>query len=149
MTVPTGWRVVSSSPETVLNTFRVVDHPARSAFAMGPYRLHDVDAVSGLRAAIHRDWGVGPDRVLNYARQIAGVQFREMGPPPGDPALMVFTPLPERVRPRQGVRTAGMVWDRTLVLFGGTAPACWRSGCGCTASTGTMAACSIRTSGLY
>ncbi len=45
-----------------------------------------------------------------------------MGPPSGDAALMVFTPLPPRVRPRQGVRTAGMVWDRTLVLFAGTAP---------------------------
>ena len=120
--IPDGWRVVSAAPETALNTFRVVDHPALSAFAVGPYRLHDVNRVSGLRAAIHRNWTVGANRVLNYARQIATVQFREMGPPPGDAALMVFTPLPPRVRPRQGVRTAGMVWDRTLLLFAGTAP---------------------------
>ena len=34
--IPDGWRVVSAAPETALNTFRVVDHPALSAFAVGP-----------------------------------------------------------------------------------------------------------------
>ncbi len=120
--IPDGWRGVSAAPETALNTFRVLDHPALSAFAVGPYQVHDVDRTSGLRAAIHQNWTVGASRVLNYARQIATAQFREMGPPPGAAALMVFTPLPPRVRPRQGVRTAGMVWDRTLVLFAGTGP---------------------------
>jgi hypothetical protein len=32
---------------------------------------------------------------------------------------MIFTPLPASVAPRQGVRTAGMVWDRSLLLFAG------------------------------
>ena len=120
-TFPRGWQVVSASPEAALNEFRLSEHPARAAFAVGPYRLHDIDRSTGLRAALHQDWSIARDRALNYARQLARAQGRELGPPPGDPALMIFTPLPAAARPRQGIRTAGMVWDRTLVLFGGTA----------------------------
>jgi len=125
---PRGWRVVSASPETALNRFDLLDHPARSAFALGPYRVEVVDKDAGVRAAIHSGWDVARSRLLNYSRQLVRVQSRDFGPPPGDPTLMIFTPLPKRVRPMQGARTAGMVWDRTLVLFAGASPSVPRDG---------------------
>jgi predicted metalloprotease with PDZ domain len=114
--------VVSASPETALNRFDLTDHPARSAFALGPYRVHDIDENAGVRAAIHGGWDLARSSLVNYSQHLVRAQSRQFGPPPGDPTLMVFTPLPERVRPTEGVRTAGMVWDRTLVLFGGASP---------------------------
>ena len=125
---PRGWRVVSASRESALNRFDLSDHPARSAFGIGPYRVEDVDKDAGVRAAIHSGWDVARNRLLNHSEQLVRVQTREFGPPPGDPTLMIFTPLPERVRPTQGVRTAGMVWDRTLVLFAGASPSVPRDG---------------------
>jgi len=125
---PRGWRVVSASPETALNRFELSDHPARSAFGIGPYRVEDVDKNAAVRAAIHSGWDVARSQVVNYAQQLVRVQTREFGPPPGDPTLMIFTPFPESVRPTLGVRTAGMVWDRTLVLFAGASPSVPRDG---------------------
>ena len=123
-----GWRVVSASRESALNQFDLSDHPSLSAFALGPYRVEDVDKVAGVRAAIHSGWDVARSRVVSYSQQLVRAQTREFGPPPGDPTLMVFTPLPERMRPAQGVRSAGMVWDRTLVLFAGASPSVPRDG---------------------
>jgi len=120
--LPRGWVVASPEPEGARNQFAVRTHPARSAFALGPYRFHDVESDLGLRAAVHSGWNVARDEVLSYARRIARVQSREFGPPPGDPTLMIFTPLPPAVRPPQGVRSAGMVWDRSLLLFAGADP---------------------------
>ena len=117
--LPDGWIVVSASPEVALNQFELSDHPARSVFALGPYRFQDIDRDLGLRAAIHSGWNVGRRRLIGYARQLARVQAGEFGPPPGDRALMIFTPFPSSITPRQGVRTAGMVWDRSLLLFAG------------------------------
>ncbi len=117
--LPDDWIVVSASPEVTLNHFELSDHPARSVFALGPYRFQDIDRALGLRAAIHSGWNVGRRQLVGYARQLVRVQAREFGPPPGDPALMIFTPFPSSVTPRQGVRTAGMVWDRSLLLFAG------------------------------
>lgn len=121
-TLPQGWVVVGAAPETALNSFMLSKHPARSAFAIGPYRFHDVDTDLGLRAAIHTGWNVARDQLVGYARQLARVQASQFGRPPGDPAMMIFTPLPPGVRPAQGVRSNGMVWDRSLLLFAGAAP---------------------------
>jgi len=120
--LPPGWIVVSAAPETAMNQFELGHHPALSAFALGPYRLHDIDEGRGLRAAIHRGWDVARSQLVSYSRQIARAQARELGPPPGGAALMIFTPLPASVRPTQGVRSAGMVWDRSLLLFAGADP---------------------------
>ena len=117
--LPRGWIVVSASREVALNQFELSDHPARSVFALGPYRYQDVDRDLGLRAAVHAGWNVERRFAVPYAQQLVRVQSREFGPPPGDPALMIFTPFPASVTPRQGVRTAGMVWDRSLLLFAG------------------------------
>ena len=117
--LPDDWIVVSAAPEVALNQFELSDHPARSVFALGPYRYQDIDRGLGLRAAVHSGWNVGRRQLVSYARQLARVQAREFGPPPGDHALMIFTPLPPSVAPRQGVRTMGMVWDRSLLLFAG------------------------------
>jgi hypothetical protein len=120
--LPTGWVVASAAPETARNQFTLREHPARSAFAIGPYRFEEVDADLGLRAAIHTDWNIARDVLVTYAHRLARVQAQEFGQPPGDPALMIFTPLPASARPVQGVRSAGMVWDRTLLLFAGADP---------------------------
>jgi hypothetical protein len=120
--LPRGWVVVGAAPETALNSFVLNEHPARSAFALGPYRFHDIDTDLGLRAAIHSGWNVARDQLVSYSRQLARVQAREFGRPPGDPAMMIFTPLPAAVRPAEGVRSAGMVWDRSLLLFAGAGP---------------------------
>lgn len=117
--LPDDWIVVSASPEVALNQFELSNHPARSVFALGPYRYHDIDHRLGLKAAIHPGWNVGRRQLVGYARQLARAQASQFGPPPGDPALMIFTPFPSAVTPRQGVRTAGMVWDRSLLLFAG------------------------------
>ena len=117
--LPDDWIVVSASPEVALNQFELSDHPARSVFALGPYRYHDIDRRLGLKAAIHPGWNVGRRQLVGYVRQLARAQASQFGPPPGDPALMIFTPFPSSVTPRQGVRTAGMVWDRSLLLFAG------------------------------
>jgi hypothetical protein len=120
--LPQGWVVVGAAPEVTLNSFALTEHPARSAFAIGPYRFHDIDTNLGLRAAIHTGWNVARSQLVGYARQLARVQASEFGRPPGDPAMMIFTPLPTAVRPAQGVRSAGMVWDRSLLLFAGAGP---------------------------
>ncbi len=117
--LPDDWIVVSASPEVALNQFELSDYPARSVFALGPYRYQDIDRDLGLKAAIHSGWKVGRRQLVGYARQLARVQAREFGPPPGNQALLIFTPFPSSVTPRQGVRTAGMVWDRSLLLFAG------------------------------
>jgi len=121
--LPRGWVVASAVPETARNQFALREHPARSAFAIGPYRFEEVDADLGLRAAIHADWEIARDELVTYAHRLARVQAQEFGPPPGDPALMIFTPLPASARPVRGVRSAGMVWDRALLLFAGADPA--------------------------
>jgi hypothetical protein len=119
---PQSWQVVSAAREISLNLFELSDHPALSAFAIGPYRYQDIDRDLGIRAAVHRDWTLARNRVIGYARQLTRTQAREFGPHPGGPALMIFTPLPPAARPRQGARTAGMVWDRSLILFAGADP---------------------------
>jgi hypothetical protein len=118
---PPGWMVVSAAPERALNEFELDEHPARSAFAIGPYRLFDIGRDLGLRAAVHSDWHLARDRIVGYAQQLARVQARQFGRPPGGPALMIFTPFPAAVTPPDGARTAGMVWDRSLLLYGGMA----------------------------
>lgn len=120
--LPDSWVVVSPARETTPNRFELASHPARSAFALGPYRFHTVDAGLGLRAAVHAGWNVARAQVVGYAQRLARVQTLEFGPPPGDPALLIFTPLPPSLRPAQGVRSAGMVWDRSLLLFAGAGP---------------------------
>ncbi|MGD8331562.1 MAG: hypothetical protein PVJ49_19170 [Acidobacteriota bacterium] len=120
--LPAGWVVASAAPEKAHNQFTLREHPARSAFAIGPYRFEEVDDELGLRAAIHADWNIARDVLVTYAHRLARVQAQEFGPPPGDPALMIFTPLPASARPVGGVRSAGMVWDRTLLLFAGADP---------------------------
>jgi hypothetical protein len=119
--IPDDWRVVSAAEELELGRFRLTAHPAQSVFAMGPYKVERVGH-TGMRAALHADWTVARSTLLNAASQLSRVLIRELGPPPGDPALLLFTPLPARARPTDGVRTAGMAWDRTLNLFAGTAP---------------------------
>jgi hypothetical protein len=121
--LPPGWTVVSAAPERVLNEFELDEHPARSAFAIGPYRLFDIDRDLGLRAAVHSDWHLARDRIIGYSQQLARVQARQLGRPPGGPVLMIFTPFPGAVQPPDGARTAGMAWDRTLLLYGGLARA--------------------------
>jgi len=121
-TLPSGWVVVAAAPETARNQFRLTEHPARSAFAIGPYRFYEVEGDLGLRAAIHSGWHVARNQLVSYARQLARTQAREFGPPPGDPPMMIFTPLPPAMRPAQGVRSSGMVWDRSLLLFAGAGP---------------------------
>ena len=120
--LPRGWVVVGAALETTLNNFTLNEHPARSAFALGPYRFHDIDTSLGLRAAIHTGWNVAREHLVSYSRQLARVQASQFGRPPGDPAIMIFTPLPPGVRPLEGVRSAGMVWDRSLLLFAGAGP---------------------------
>jgi hypothetical protein len=120
--LPRGWVVATPAHETAPLQFTLTVHPARSAFALGPYRIQDVDAELGLRAALHDGWRVARDDVVSYAQRLARVQAREFGPPPGDPALLIFTPMPPSIRPSQGVRSAGMVWDRSLLLFAGADP---------------------------
>ena len=97
--LPQGWVVVGAALETALNNFTLNEHPARSAFALGPYRFHVIDTDLGLRAAIHTGWNVARDQLVSYSRQLARVQANEFGRPPGDPAMMIFTPLPRGVRP--------------------------------------------------
>jgi len=120
-TVPADWRVVSASREVDFNLFQLAAHPAESVFALGPYQLAKVGH-AGMRAAIHDDWALGRSTILNTATQLARVLVGKLGPPPGDPALLVFTPLPPEALPSGGVRTSGMAWNRTLNLFAGTTP---------------------------
>ena len=119
--VPPTWRVLSAEREVDFNLFRLASHPAESVFALGPYQLEQVGH-AGMRAAIHDDWTLDPSTILNTTTQLARVLVSKLGPPPGDPALLVFTPLPPEALPSGGARTAGMVWNRTLNLFGGMTP---------------------------
>lgn len=120
--IPRGWVIATPAPEVMPFEFELTEHPARSAFALGPYRFHEVDAGLGLRAAVHSGWNVARDQLITYSRRLIATLTRELGPPPGGPALMIFTPLPPSARPARGVRSAGMVWDRSLLLFAGAHP---------------------------
>jgi len=119
--VPPTWRVVSAEREVDFNLFQLASHPADSVFALGPYQLEKIGH-AGMRAAIHDDWTLDRSTILNTATQLARVLVTKLGPPPGDPALLVFTPLPPAALPSSGARTAGMAWSRTLNLFGGLTP---------------------------
>jgi hypothetical protein len=120
-TVPPTWRVLSAEREIDFNLFRLASHPADSVFVLGPYQLEQVGH-AGMRAAIHDDWPLDPSTILNTTTQLARVLVTKLGQPPGDPALLVFTPLPPAALPSGGARTAGMVWNRTLNLFSGLTP---------------------------
>jgi len=119
--VPPTWRVLSAEREVDFNLFRLSSHPADSVFALGPYQLEQIGH-AGMRAAIHDDWDLDRSTILNTATQLARVLVTKLGPPPGDPALLILTPLPPGTLPSGGVRTAGMAWNRTLNLFGGKTP---------------------------
>ncbi len=117
--LPTGWVVVSAAREIELNHFELREHPERSVFAVGPYRFEDIDRTLGVRAAIHRGWNVAREQIVDYSRQLVRTQASDFGAPPGGPTLMIFTPLPTALRPAGAVRSSGMVWDRSLILFSG------------------------------
>ena len=118
--LPEGWTVVTAAPILDADRYRLDDHPNLSVFAVGPYRVQRLLDDADLSVAIHPEWGVARRQVVNTASQLARVLSAELGPPPGGAALLLFTPLPRGVQTRPGVRTAGMAWNRTLVLFGGT-----------------------------
>lgn len=117
--LPRGWRVVSAEREVAPRRFEVRDNPARTVFAAGPYRMEALGPDSPAVAAVHEDWRLARRQIVDYSRQLLRVLGRELGPPPGDSPLMLFTPLPPEMAPAGGVRTAGMVWDRTMILFAG------------------------------
>jgi hypothetical protein len=119
--VPPTWRVLSAEREVDFNLFRLTSHPADSVFALGPYQLEQVGH-AGIRVAIHDDWPLDRATILNTTTQLARVLVTKLGPPPGDPPLLVFTPLPAEALPSGGARSAGMAWNRTLNLFGGLTP---------------------------
>jgi hypothetical protein len=119
--IPPAWRVLSASREVDFDLFRVTSHPVDSVFVIGPYALERVGH-AGMRAAIHDEWPLDRSTILNTTSQLTRALVGRLGPPPGDPALVVFTPLPPSARPTSGVRTAGMAWGRTLNLFAGTSP---------------------------
>ncbi len=120
--VPDDWVVASAEQEVALNHFVLRGHPERSAFAIGPYRFEEVDNDLGIRAAVHTGWNVARRHIAGYSRQLVRTQARDFGMPPGEPSLMIFTPLPPGLRPSGGVRSSGMVWDRSLLLFAGAGP---------------------------
>lgn len=117
--LPPGWRVVSAEPEVAPGRFRIREDLPRAVFAAGPYHVEALEPGSPVSVAIHQDWRLARRELVNHSRQLLRVLSRELGPPPGDPPLLLFTPLPPQVAPSQGMRTAGMVWDRTMILFAG------------------------------
>ncbi|MFQ5743067.1 MAG: hypothetical protein ACE5HV_05695 [Acidobacteriota bacterium] len=119
--LPEGWQIVSVTPEVEPGRYRLIDDPALSVFALGPYRQQPLGR-AGMSVAIHADWTLARGRLVNTTSQLVRVLRHDLGPPPGETALLLFTPLPPEARPHRGVRTAGMAWNRTLILFGGTAP---------------------------
>ncbi len=117
--LPRGRVVVSAAREIEPDHFVLREHPARSAFAVGAYRFHEIDRTAGVRAAVHSGWNIARQQIVNYAQRLVNTQALEFGVPPGEGTLMIFTPLPPPLRPPQGVRSSGMVWDRSLLLFAG------------------------------
>jgi len=120
--LPPGWEVVSAELQVAPRRFRVREDPARAVFAAGPYHEERLGTGTPVSLAIHEDWRVARRHLVNHSRQLLRVLSRELGPPPGEEPLMLFTPFPPAAAPRDGVRTAGMVWDRTMILFAGAPP---------------------------
>lgn len=127
--MPQGWRVVSAAPaipgapggpDGEEAAFRLLQHPARSVFAAGPYRTLPLgEPEAGMRAAVHADWQVARRSLRSMSARLLAALAAELGPPPDSGALLIFTPLPREFSPADGLRTAGMVWGRSLVLFAG------------------------------
>lgn len=120
--VPADWTVVSTAPATDPGEFLLTDHPINTVFAIGPYEVTRDVPDHGLGIAMHRRWAVERSGVARMFHGIAAVLRDELGPPGGGWATAIFTPLPSRAVPRSGVRTAGMVRGKTMLLFADVAP---------------------------
>ena len=121
---PDDWRVVSSVPATENSSFLLTEHPVNSVFAVGPYEVHGEDraAMEQLIVALHRDWKVERDSVDSMSRKLHRKLADELGPSGTGWALALLSPLAQENVPSHGLRTAGMVRGRTLLLFAGASP---------------------------
>ncbi len=119
---PAQWKVATTARTRNPRTFELTEHPTASVFALGPFEIRDVVEVPGLTVAIHPRWGVLSDSIETLTGTLLQSHRAHLGPPGSTTALALMSPLPQSLGPTGGLRTAGMVRSRSLILYAGTSP---------------------------
>lgn len=111
------WEVLATGDDVTRRSFRFAEHPATTVILAGRFR--GAEAAPGLAMRVHSDWNILTDSVADMTSALATELHERLGPPSDLPGLAVMLPLPAPIRPSGGLRTAGMVRGRTVLLYGG------------------------------
>lgn len=115
------WSLLGPGEETASDLLLLRQHPAGSVVVAG--RFGPTVRAPGLELRQHADWSVLSSTVGEMVSEISGALHDRLGPPDEQPALAVTLPLPEPLGRPRGLRTAGMVRGRTVLLYGDSAAA--------------------------
>jgi len=119
---PAPWNVATTARARNPRTYELTEHPASSVFALGPLKIRDVEEVPGLKLAVHPRWSVLNESIDSLTGQLLLSHRERLGLPGSTTALALLNPLPQPLGPTDGIRTAGMVRDRSLILYAGASP---------------------------
>ena len=113
------WRVATTAWARSPLTYELSEHPTASVFALGPFEIRNVDNVDGLRLAVHTRWSLLNESIDTLTGKLLLSHRKRLGTPRSTTALAMMSPLPQPLRPVVGLRTAGMVRGRSLILYAG------------------------------
>ncbi len=119
---PTPWKVATTAWARSPRTFELSEHPTASVFALGPFEIRDIEEVPGLRLAVHPRWSALNESIDSLTGKLLLSHRERLGPPGSTTALALMHPLPQPLGPAGGLRTAGMVRGRSLILYAGANP---------------------------
>ncbi len=119
---PAQWQVATTAWARSPRTFELSEHPTASVFALGPFEIRDVEQVPGLQLAIHPRWSVLNESIETLTSRLLQSHRARLGSPGSTTPLALMSPLPQSLGPAGGLRTAGMVRGRSLILYAGANP---------------------------
>ncbi len=119
---PTPWKVATTARARSARTFELSEHPTASVFALGPFEIRDIDEVPGLQLAVHPRWSVLNESIDDLTGKLLLSHREGLGPSGSTTALALMNSLPQPLGPTGGLRTAGMVRGRSLILYASASP---------------------------